>query len=361
MLRVPFRQHLPGLPAIETGAGMTARLAQRGQADLVRLNSNEGALPPFPEAIAAMSAVAAGLNRYPHPTARPVAEAVAKLHGLTPEHILVGAGSTSLIYLLAAAVMEADDELLVPWPSFPQYKNAALFQRGRVVAVPLADYALDVDAMLAAVTPRTRIAIIGNPNNPTGTIVDRAELDRFLGALPERVLAVVDEAYAEYAPDLVDGLAHVRAAKRPVVVLRTFSKIYGLAGARVGYGVAEPSVVATLMLFQPPFAVHQLAIAAAVASVQRQDLVAERARATAEEREYICAGLRTLGLRWVPSVANFVFVDVGRDAAPVFAKLVEGGVLVRPGAGYDEPRHLRVTVGRREENTAFLEALGRSI
>ena len=351
-----LRSHVASLQEVETGAAIFGALERRGLTDVVRLNSNEGPRAPFPEALEALDAAARGANRYPEPTAALLGADLARHFGVTPDHVHVGSGSTSLIFLLAAALLEPDDELSYPWPSFPQYKAAAIHQRARPAPVPLRDFSVDLDATLAAITPRTRMVIVANPNNPTGTETSRAALDRFVAALPHEVLLVLDEAYAEYSEDLADGSRYVREG-REVVVLRTFSKIYGLAAARVGYAVGQPELISALRRLQVPFAVSQLGLAGARASLAQPGHLAQRAQENARGRQQLYDGFRALGLAFVPSSANFVLVDVGRDSFAVYEDLIVHGVLVRPGRGYTYYNHLRVTVGLESENSRFLDAL----
>ena len=356
MTTFPIRPHVIALPRVAIGGAATAEALQRGLPRLVRLNTNEGPFGPFPAAREVLMEGIERLNRYPHPTGAPLAEALAGLYRVDPQQVLVDAGSTQLLMLLAATVLEPGDELVHPWPSFPIYTTVALRLQARPVRVPLADFTLDLEAMLAAITPRTRLVVVCNPNNPTGTLVERGALDAFLARLPDGVIPVLDEAYAEFADGFADGLDYVRQG-RPVVVLRTFSKIYGLAGARVGYALGPRELLDACRKLQVPYAVADMALAAAMASVPRQDVVAERAEANRSGLAQLYRGFDALGLQYVPSQANFVFVRIGPGAGDVNRRLTEQGVLVRPGTGYDCPEYFRVTVGTEEENAAFLDAL----
>lgn len=356
MAGLSIRPHVLELPLVESGGTATTELARRGFDQPIRLNTNEGPFQPFPQALAAIERAARELNRYPEPAADALTQQLAAHFRVAPGEVIVDAGSSPLLYLLANALLEPGDEIVYPWPSFPIYIAAAKRVLATPVRVPLRDYHLDMEGLLAAVTPRTRMVMVCNPNNPTGTIVGRAELDRLLAALPPGVLAVLDEAYAEFADDFADGFGYVREG-RPVFVLRTFSKVYGLAGARVGYGVGPRELVDGLRRLQAPYAVNRLALVAAQESLPLQEEVAARVRLIREGREQLSAGFRRLGLEYVRSDANFLLVDVGRDGLEVSRRLMERGILVRPGRGYDCPRHVRVTVGLPEENAQFLDAL----
>lgn len=360
MPSLPIRDYVNQLPILETGAAVYAELARRKIEIVARLNSNEGPYPPFPDALEAIKKASTDLNRYPHPTGGPLPDDLARMHGIPRDHVVVSGGSTMLLFLLAAALLEPDDEMVYPWPAYPQYGNAAKHHRARGVRVPLTDLTVDLDAILAAITPRTKLVIVPNPNNPTGTALKRGALARFLERLPPGIVAAVDEAYAEFADDYESAIPHVRAGA-PIIVLRTFSKIYGLAGAPLGYGLGPPDLIRALEVLRPPFSITHIAMVAGHASLARPDLVAERARLNASERDKLCAAFRRLGLTYAPSSANFVLVDIGSDSREVFERLLTEGVLVRSGRGYDLPNHLRVTIGLPEENARFIQALERAL
>lgn len=353
---LPIRHHVRTLPGVEVGGTASAQAAEQGIRRLVRLNSNEGPFEPFPEALEAMATAARQLNRYPNPTAQPLVEQIAREFDLARDQVVVEAGSSQLIFHLAQALLGPGDELVYPWPSFPVYGTAALRVEGVPVRVPLQDDRVDLDGLLRAITPRTRLVVVCNPNNPTGTMVTRAGLDRFLDAVPAGVAVILDEAYAEFADDFFDGFSYVRAGCS-LVVLRTFSKIYGLAGVRVGYAAGPLDLVGAIKKLQAPYAVSHVAMAAALASLPLQKAVQERAEANRRGREQLTEGFRRLGLTVTPSQTNFIWVQVGDRALDLFKSLMERGIVVRPGRGYEHPNHLRVTVGLPEENAALLDAL----
>jgi histidinol-phosphate aminotransferase len=260
------------------------------------------------------------------------------------------------------ALLDPGDDVVCGWPSFPSYVLDATKMGAAAVRVPLTDHRYDVERILAAVTERTKIAYLCNPNNPTGTMISRAEVDAFLAAVPAHVLTVLDEAYHEYVeePDYPDGIEEHFKAGRRVLVLRTFSKIYGLAGLRVGYGIGPAEVVDAIKKVRNAFDVTQPAQDAAVASLGDAGEVARRRRLNAEARARLVEACEDLGLSVASlAVANFVYAEVGDDSRPVFDALLREGVIVRPLAGFGAPGAIRVTVGTPEETDLFAQAFRR--
>jgi histidinol-phosphate aminotransferase len=283
-------------------------------------------------------------------TSTALIEAIAEYHGVATEQVAVGAGSVEVVGQLAAAVVDSGDEVMYGWRAFEAYPIITAVVGGASVKVPLRDYVHDLDAMAAAITSRTRLVIICNPNNPTGTAVG-SELAKFVEQVPEDVLVVIDEAYHHYAdPALVpDALAAFR--DRPnVAVTRTFSKAYALAGLRVGYCIGAADIVTAVRKTQVPFSVSGLAQQCAIAALGEEDEVRRRAALTVAERDRTTAALRTLGYNVPPSQANFVWLPIGDEAAPFAEHCASDGVLVRPFAG----EGVRVTTGLPEENDRFL-------
>lgn len=325
----------------------------------VHLASNENPLGPSPRAVEALVQAAGGVHRYPEMFQTPLREALGATWGLPPEQLVVGNGVDQLIKLLAEAFLDPGQEAVFPAPSFSAYRQAALLVGGTPRAVALTDDRLDLAAMLRAVTERTRLVFICNPNNPTGTAVTAEPLRSFLRDLPGHALAVLDEAYAEYVEDpaFLSGLTLLREG-RQLVTLRTFSKIYGLAGLRIGWAAGPENVAQALMKVREPFSVNRLAEVAAVAALEDAEHLERSRRLVAEGRAQLMAGLQALGYRPVPSQANFILVDVGEDSAQMALRLREQGILVRDGGPFGLTRQLRITVGTREENAALLVALG---
>jgi histidinol-phosphate aminotransferase len=278
--------------------------------------------------------------------------------------VAVGAGAEGVVDCLSQAVLEADDEIVCGWPSFPSYVIYATKVGATSVRVPLRDRRYDLEAMLEAIGPRTKLAYLCHPNNPTGTTNTRAELDAWFAAVPEHVLTVLDQAYLEYIddPDYPDGIAEYFRAGRRVLVVRTFSKIFGLAGLRVGWAVGPAEVVAALSKTRRAFDLATSAQVAAVASLDGAEEIARRRRVNREGRRELEGILAGAGLAVVPgSVANFVCAEIGSaaDATALFEALLQQGVIVRPLAGFGAPGAIRVTVGLPDEHALLAEALGR--
>ncbi|HEU4449149.1 MAG TPA: histidinol-phosphate transaminase [Gaiellaceae bacterium] len=362
MPRDPTRPALAGLVPYEPGKPVEEVQRELGLARVVKLASNEGQFGPFPAAAEALERGIPELNRYPDGGAYRLVTRLAEKHGVEPGSIAVAAGADAVVNYLSLAVLDPGDEVVCGWPSFPSYVLDALKMGAVPVRVPLTEHRYDVERILAAVTERTRIAYLCNPNNPTGTMIAREEVDSFLARVPERVLTVLDEAYFEYVdePGYPDGVEEHVKAGRNVLVLRTFSKIYGLAGLRIGYGVGPRQVVDAIKKVRNAFDVTQPAQDAAVASLDDAEEVARRRRLNAESRDLLVEACGQLGLAAAgPAVANFVHAEVGEDARPVFEALLREGVIVRPLGPFGAPGAIRVTVGTGEEIELFAGAFRR--
>jgi histidinol-phosphate aminotransferase len=359
-----FRPALEGLVPYEPGKPEDEVQRELGLDRVVKLASNEGPWGPFPEALRAMEDAAGGLNRYPDGGAYYLRNALAERHGVGPEQIVTAAGADAVIGHLCVAALDPGDEVVTGWPSFISYvldplKLGAVPQR-----VPLRDHHLDLEAMLAAIGPRTKLVFVANPNNPTGTMTSRAELDAYFERVPEHVLTVLDQAYFEYIdhPEYPDGIGEYLQAGRRVLVLRTFSKIYGLAGLRVGYGVGPRDAIEAILKVRRAFAVNTAAQVAALASLDATDELERRRRLTAEGRQSLEATLAEAGLPPAgPAVANFLFAEVGVDATGLYQALLRQGAIVRPMAAFGAPGGLRITVGTPDENAFFAEALNAAL
>jgi len=320
----------------------------------IKLASNENPLGPSPKALAVLSEAARTLNRYPDGGAHRLRGALADRFKLTPDHVILGNGSDEIIGLLARAFLAPGDEAVMADQTFVIYKMEVTATHGVPIVVPLKEWRHDLPAMADAVTPRTRLLFVCNPNNPTGTMVSASEVDTMMARLPEQVIVVFDEAYYEYAHsrDFPDTLRLVKQ-NRNAIVLRTFSKVYGLAGLRIGYGMTTPEITGYLNRVRPPFNANSLAQRAALAALEDEEHVARSRAMNQAEMATVLAGLTALGLRPVPSEANFLYVDVGQDGRKVFEALLREGVIVR----HIEGRMLRITIGLPEENGRFLQAL----
>lgn len=360
-----FKPAVRDIVPYEPGKPVEEVQRELGLERVVKLASNEGPFGPLPEALDAIAEAAPELNRYPDGGAFALRTALAERHGVRFEEIALGAGADGVVDCLAQASLDAGDEIVCGWPSFPSYVIGARKLGAEPKLVPLQKARYDLDALLEAVTPRTKLVYVCHPNNPTGTMNTRAELDDYFGRVPEHVLTVLDQAYFEYVDDLdyADGIEEYLKGGRRVVVLRTFSKIFGLAGLRVGYGVAPAEVVTAIGKVRRAFDITLPAQVAALASLAAPGAASEverRRRVNAEGRPAVEEALREHGFEPVgPAVANFVFAEVGEDSRPLFEQLLQEGVIVRPTAGFGAPGGIRVTVGTSEENAFFREALGR--
>jgi histidinol-phosphate aminotransferase len=329
---------------------------------VVKLASNEGQFGPFPEALDAIARGAPELNRYPDGGAYKLRKALAEKHGVEFENVAVAAGADAVVMYLSLAVLDPGDEIVCGWPSFPSYVLDAIKLGAEPKRVPLTDHRYDVERILGEIGPRTKLVYLCNPNNPTGTMISRAEVESYFERVPEHVLTVLDEAYFEYVgeEDYPDGIEEHFKAGRRVLVLRTFSKIYGLAGLRVGYGIASPEVVAAIGKVKNAFDINQTAQDAALASLGNDEEIARRRGRTAAGRAELSETCAALGLTVAaPAVANFVYVEVGEDSRPVFEALLREGVIVRPLESFGAPGAIRVTVGTEGENALFGAALER--
>jgi histidinol-phosphate aminotransferase len=360
-----FRPALADLVPYEPGKPVEEVQRELGLERVVKLASNEGQFGPFPAARDALQRALDDLNRYPDGGAYRLTVALAEKHGVAPENVALAAGADAVIMYLSLAVLDPGDEIVCGWPSFPSYVLDAIKMGATPVRVPLTDDRYDLKALAAAVTPRTKLVFVANPNNPTGTMVSRPELDAFFEEVRRDVLVVLDEAYFEYLdePEYPDGIEeYFTRDGRRVLVLRTFSKIYGLAALRVGYGVGPPDVVRAIRKVRNAFDVSQPAQDAALASLAAEGGLARRRAVTAEGRAQLVELCADAGVRVAePSVANFVYADVGVDAAALFEALLREGVIVRPLAAFGAPEAIRVTVGTPDENELFAQALVRCL
>jgi histidinol-phosphate aminotransferase len=329
---------------------------------VVKLASNEGQFGPFPEALEAIARGAPELNRYPDGGAYRLRTALAEKHGVEFENVAVAAGADAVVMYLSLAALDPGDEIVCGWPSFPSYVLDAIKLGAEPKRVPLTDHRYDIDRILAEIGPRTKLVYLCNPNNPTGTMNSREEIESYFGQVPDHVLTVLDEAYFEYVGEheYPDGIEEHFKRGRRVLVLRTFSKIYGLAGLRVGYGIGDREVVGAIGKVKNAFDINQTAQDAALASLGNDEEIARRRGRTAEGRAQLVEACERLGLTVAgPAVANFVFVEVGEDSRPVFEALLREGVIVRPLGPFGAPGAIRVTVGTSEENELFAAALER--
>ena len=342
----------PGKPIEETARelGIEPRA-------IIKLASNENPLGPSPKAVEAMHAALANAHLYPDGSGFSLCKAIAIQLGLAPENILLGNGSNEALEFLGHAFLDAErqDEVIASQYAFVVYKLIATSFGAHMIEVPSLDYQQDLDAMLEAVTPRTRLIFIANPNNPTGTLISQDEIDSFMSRVLENVIVIFDEAYFEFLDDPPDTLRFIREG-RHVIVLRTFSKIHGLAGLRIGYAIARPDVIDVLHRTRQPFNVNSIAQAGALAALEDDVHLQETKRVVDEGRAYLQQQFAEMKRPFVPGVANFVMVNVG-DACAVFEKLLQRKIIVRPLKGYGLPEWIRISVGTMEQNKKLIAAL----
>jgi histidinol-phosphate aminotransferase len=348
--------YVPGKPIAET-----ARELGLAEADILKLASNENPLGSSPKAIEAIRAALGDLAYYPDGSGFALKGAIAAKFAVKAENIVLGNGSNDVLELVARAFLTREGSTVYSQHAFMVYALATQAAGARHIEVPAKDYGHDLDAMARAIAPDTRIVFLANPNNPTGTFLPWTDIEAFLGRVPPRVLVVIDEAYGEYLPPGRQSPAASWLGRHPNLVLsRTLSKAYGLAGLRVGFGLAHPEVAELMNRVRQPFNVNHLAMVAATAALGDDEFIARSRAVNAAGLVQLAAGFERLGLPFIPSSGNFVAVKVG-DAAAAYAKLLAEGVIVRPVANYGLPEFLRVTVGTPQQNARFLGALSRAL
>lgn len=358
------RPNVRGLAPYQPGKPVAELERELGVEGAIKLASNENPLGPSPRALEAAQAALAEAASYPDAGHTALRAALAAHHGVSTGEIFPAAGADEIIHLLVRTYCRPGiDEVVTPRHGFISYRLASQVHEAVFRETDLHDdLTPDVDALIAAASPRTRLVFVGQPNNPTGAHVSRGDLERLLAALPAHAIVVLDEAYHEFAhalvDDMPDGIALQQRGARPtMIVLRTFSKAYGLAGLRVGYAVAAPGIVGFLDRVRQPFNVSAVAQAAAIAALGDAGHVARTIEMTRAGLAELARALDGLGVRRFPTAANFVLVDVGRDALPVYQALLERGVIVRPLAMWGLPRHLRITIGTVEQCARVVAAL----
>lgn len=352
------RAAVEGLPQYKPGRSAAQAEAEHNLAEAIKLASNENANDPLPSVAKAVSEAALGMNRYPDHRCMEVREALADRHRVGLDEVTVGSGSVGVLQQLFAAYVDPGDEVVYPWRSFEVHPVFCAVSAAQAVTVPLVDHAFDLDAVAAAVTDRTKIVVLSTPNNPTGTVCTTAELTALLAAVPDDVIVVIDEAYREFVtdPDVADPIEAIVPSHPNALVLRTFSKAYGLANLRVGYGIGHPDVIGALDKVALPFIVSGIAQVAALASLapQASAELDERVQGILAERDRVSAALASLGWPVVPSQANFVYLPVGDGAMDLFVRLEKQGLVTRPFEG----EGVRISLGTPLQNDRLLEALG---
>lgn len=356
-----FRAVVHDLTDYEPGRDVEEIAAEYGipVQNIVKLASNENPFGPSPKAIEAIPSEFANLHMYPWKRFTDFKEVLAEVHGLSVDGIVLGHGTESLIATVPQLYVDPGDEVVVAAESYTLHELSCVAMNAVVRRVPLKEFRYDLDGMLAAVGARTKIVWLCNPNNPTGTILTMDDVQYLLDRIPMTVAIVMDGAYAEYAddPEYGDGLEFVRRGHPNVIALRTLSKAYGLAGLRVGFAAASPTVCRMLDRLREPFNLSRLATAAGPAAVTDFEWLRHCQRLNAEGRDFLSDAFVRLGFDVVPSQSNFILVDVKQDATALFERLMAVGIIVRPAGGWGFDRHIRVTVGTEQQNEALIAAL----
>lgn len=347
------------IPVYKPGRPIEEVQKQFGISDVIKLASNENPLGSSPKAVEAIRQAALQVRYYPDGNSTVLAGALARRFNVRPDQVAVGNGADGLIMELCLAYLDEQSEVVVSRSSFPMYDVFSYAMRAQLVKTPLKEYGLDLQAMARAVTENTRLLFVCNPNNPTGTVLSAAEVDAFLKDIPEHVIVVIDEAYYEYAvaPDFPDTVEYVRQGMENVVILRTFSKAYGLAGVRVGYGFGNPKLLAPLALVKEPFAVNLLAQAAGLAALEDDEFCARSVAINNEGKAYLYHEFARLGLEYIPTYTNFILTRLGPKMLWLVDRLMEWGVIIRPGVAYEFPEFARITIGTPEQNGRLVQAL----
>ena len=348
----PIKAYVPGKPIEEVQR-------EYGLEDVIKLASNENPMGPSMKAVSAMRDALNQLNFYPDGQSYALRTALAQRVGVKPAQIVVGNGVDGVIMQTCMAYLDQDDEVIVSQSSFPVYDIFTHVMRARLVKTPLKQYGLDLDAMAEAITPKTKLIFVCNPNNPTGTIVTASEVEAFMPRVPDHVLIIFDEAYYEYvdSDEYPDAMRYIHEGQKNVLVMRTYSKIYGLAGIRLGYGIGDPELLAPLSKIKEPFCVNSLAQVAGVAALEDEECLEASIQHNCEARQYIYQEFDRLGLFYIKSHTNFVMVKIGPQACDIGQELLKRGVIIRPCDGYDLPEFLRITLGTPDQNARLVAAL----
>lgn len=352
-----IKPYVPGKPVEELERKL-------GIKDSIKLASNENPLGPSPMALNSIlddltnTKSSNSFNRYPDGNGYYIKKALTEKLFVSEDEIILGNGSNELIDIAARTFLQPGDEAVMAYPSFVVYPMSTQAIGAKPVQIPLKNHTHDLDAIGDAITSRTKMVFIANPNNPTGTINKRDEFDRLMKRIPDGLLVVIDEAYYEYVtdPEYADSMKHFRYG-RDILILRTFSKIYGLAGLRIGYGIARKDIVSEMNKLRPPFNTNAIAQKAALWALKDEDHIKSTKEINEQGKRYLYKEVDSLGLKYVPTEANFIYMPLGQDANILYNKLLREGIIVRPMG----PQEIRVTIGLPEENKRFIEALKKVI
>jgi histidinol-phosphate aminotransferase len=349
-----IKPYQPGKPIEEVKREM-------GLADVIKMASNENSLGPSPKAVSAIKKYAGNINRYPEGGCFYLRSAIARRLKIKPEQLIFGNGSDELIELTLKAFVNEGDEVIVAKPTFLMYEVASTAYGAKIKVVPMRYFKYDLKAMKDAVSKNTKVVFIANPDNPNGTYVAKYELEDFLKGLPSETIVFLDEAYSEFVEerDYPNGLDYM--GKNNIIVARTFSKVYGLAGLRVGYGISSPEIIKYMEAVRDPFNVNSLAQIGAIAALKDKEFLSKSKKTVRDGKKFLYSELKAMGVRYVPSVTNFILIEFGSKSGEVAEKLLKKGVIVRNMKAWGMENFIRVTVGKEAENRRFIKELKKII
>jgi histidinol-phosphate aminotransferase len=358
-IKLSIPEHIAGLIPYPPGKPLEELEREYGITGSIKLASNENPLGPSPKAVAAMRTALGGLHRYPDGSGYYLRRRLSEKFDLPFDGIVLGNGSNEIIELAIRTFLLPQDEVILPAPSFLVYKLAVQTMGGKSVPVPLANFTIDLERTIASITSRTKIIFINNPNNPTGTIIRKADFESFLEAIPPHIVVVLDEAYIEFVRDgdTPSGFDYVHRQGPYVIVARTFSKAHGLAGLRIGYGVMEPSIADYLHRVRQPFNTGTLSQIAALAALDDEEFLDKTQQTVVEGLASLYREVERLGLNTIPTQANFFLIQVPTDAKTIYEAMLRRGVIIRPMNSYGMDRFIRINAGLPEENERFIQAL----
>ena len=329
-----------------------------GITNIIKMASNENPLGPSPLAVEAMKAALSNIALYPDGSSFSIIRALSAHWNVDNDQLIVGNGSDELIHYIGLTFLSPGDEVIQADTTFSRYESAAVLSGAKVVNVPLKNFTYDLEGIAAKITDKTKLIFIANPNNPTGTIATQADVDKLMSVLPEHVIVVFDEAYNEYveSKDFPDTLKYVKQGAN-VIILHTFSKIYALAGLRVGYGIAKPELIKFIHQVREPFNVNSIAQIGAIASLTDKTQVERSAKVNSDGKKYLYKEFESMNLEYAPTEANFIWVNIKTNCKPVFLEMMKRGVIVRTGDIFNYPTFIRVTIGTPEQNERFITTL----
>lgn len=362
-MKLPVPDYIASLVPYPPGKPLEELEREYGITRSIKLASNENPLGPSPKAAAAVREAIDKLHRYPDGSGYYLRERLSRKFEVPFDGIVLGNGSNEIIELLIGTFLLPGDEVVLPAPSFLVYKLAVQARGGKAIPIPLNNFAIDLEAMARAVTPRTKVIFINNPNNPTGTVIKRGAFEAFLKDIPPEVIVVLDEAYREFVRDADTplGFNYVGRTAAPVVVLRTFSKLYGLAGLRIGYGVMDPKIADYLNRVRQPFNTGSLSQIGALAALDDEEFVERTLQTTWSGLSYLYGEIERMGLDYLPTQTNFFLIEMQMDAKQVFEAMLRKGVIIRAMNSYGLNSHIRINVGLPEENERFITALDETL